>query len=172
MLRMINVFFDCEFTKLQMPLDLVQAELISIGCISEGGKKFYAENADYKIADCSEFVVDTVLPLLDGCDYLMSHSVIAKQLKLYIESFDDEVELWSDAPFFDWQHIKKLFDSHGWPANLKRQPSDLMFPTIIQQQRFESAVDDAFNSIKLQLRQHHALDDSIANRIGFLAAKS
>lgn len=171
MLRMINVFFDCEFTKLQMPLDTVPADLISIGCISEGGKKFYTENADYKIADCSEFVVDTVLPLLEGGDYLMSYSMVAKQLRAYIESFDDEVELWSDAQFLDWQHVKKLFDSDVWPTNLKRQPGDLIFPSIIQQQRFESAVEDAFGSLKLQLRRHHSLDDAIANRIGFLAAK-
>ena len=42
---MINVFFDCEFTKLQQPLDPEPNELISIGCISEAGDKFYAENS-------------------------------------------------------------------------------------------------------------------------------
>jgi hypothetical protein len=168
---MINVFFDCEFTKLQMPLDTVPAELISIGCVSEVGKKFYAENADYKVETCSEFVVDTVLPLLDGGDYLMPFDMVAKQLKLYIESFDGEVEMWSDAPYFDWQHVKKLFDNYGWPTNLKRTEGLLIFPSIAQQQRFETAVEDAFNSVKLQLRQHHALDDAIANRLGFIAAK-
>lgn len=165
------IFFDCEFTKLQMPLDPVPADLISIGCISECGKKFYAENADYKIADCSDFVLDTVLPLLEGADNLMPFGIIAKQLRVYIESFDDEVELWSDAPFFDWQHVKKLFDNYGWPTNLKRTEGLLIFPSISQQQRFESTVEDAFNSVKLQLRRHYALDDAIANRIGYLAAK-
>lgn len=164
---MINVFFDCEFTKLQMPLDPEPNELISIGCISEDGRKFYAENSCYRVENCSEFVVETVLPLLEGDDYLMHYSMLSKQLRTWIESFDGEVKMWSDAPFFDWQHVKHMFDNYGWPENLKREPVLLTFPSTIQVTRFKAGVEDAFKTFQPALRRHHALDDAIANRYGF-----
>lgn len=167
---MINVFFDCEFTKLQQPLDPEPNELISIGCISEAGEKFYAENSCYQVEHCSEFVVETVLPLLDGFDYLMHYSMIAKQLRTWIESFEGEVKMWSDAPYWDWQHVKHMFDNYGWPTNLKREAVHLTFPSSIQITRFKAAVEDAFKSFEPKLRRHHALDDAIANRYGFQRA--
>ena len=65
---MINVFFDCEFTKLQLPNDPEPNEMISIGCISEDGKRFYAENATTLARPeiFSDFVVEVVVPLLEG----------------------------------------------------------------------------------------------------------
>ena len=167
---MINIFFDCEFTKLQQPLDPEPNELISIGCISESGERFYAENSCYRVERCSEFVVESALPLLDGFDYLMHYSMIAKQLRTWIESFDGEVKMWSDAPYWDWQHVKHMFDNYGWPANLKREAVHLTFPSSIQTTRFKAAVEDAFRSFEPKLRRHHALDDAIANRYGFQRA--
>jgi hypothetical protein len=167
---MINVFFDCEFTKLQQPLDPEPNELISIGCISENGERFYAENSCYQVEHCSEFVVETVFPLLEGFDKLMHYSMIAKQLLTWIESFDGEVKMWSDAPFFDWQHVKHMFDNYGWPANLKREPVQLTFPSSIQINRFKTGVEVAFKTFEPKLRRHHALDDAIANRYGFQRA--
>jgi len=171
---MINIFFDCEFTKLLTPLDTEPDELISIGCISECGKRFYAENAITLARPeiFSEFVVETVVPLLDGGEYLMSYSEIARQLRIYIESFNDgsevpNVKLWSDAPYFDWRHVQHMFDFHGWPVNLVRKPIHLMFPSTIQTTRFKAAVEDAFRTFQPALRCHHALDDAIANRYGF-----
>lgn len=167
---MINVFFDCEFTKLQLPLDPEPNELISIGCISESGERFYAENSCYRVELCSEFVIETVLPLLEGGDHIMHYSMIAKKLRLYIESFDGLVKMWSDACYWDWQHVEHLFDTYGWPENLVRHPVALIFPSSIQQTRFNSAVEDAFISFQPTLRRHHALDDAVANRFGFQRA--
>lgn len=166
---MINVFFDCEFTKLQLPLDPEPNELISIGCISACGKKFYAENGTTIVRHeiFSEFVVETVVPLLQGGFYQMPYGVIAEHLKDWIESFDGEVKMWSDAPYFDWQHVQHMFDNYGWPKNLIRKAIALSFPSSLQQTRFRSAVEYAFNSHTPPLRRHHALDDAIANKFGF-----
>lgn len=166
---MINVFFDCEFTKLQLPLDPEPNELISIGCISEDGKQFYAENSCYEVRNCSDFVVETVLPLLEGGKYLIHYSELAKQLRLWIESFDSEVVMWSDAPYLDWQHVKHMFDSWGWPSNLNRIPKQLVFNSI-NGIRFDNGVEEAFRTFKPSLRRHHALDDAIANRQGYIQA--
>ena len=167
---MINIFFDTEFSHLESALDPEPPVLISIGCISEGGKPFYAENANRQPVLYSDFVLKTVVPLLQGGEYLMPYVHIAQKLKLWIESFSEECKMWSDSPCHDWQFVQHMFDCHGWPVNLKREPVALKFPSSIQQQRFVAAVENAFNSIEMQLRRHHALDDAIANRLGFQLA--
>ncbi|MBC7751149.1 MAG: 3'-5' exoribonuclease [Candidatus Saccharibacteria bacterium] len=178
---MINIFFDCEFTKLQQPLDPEPNEMISIGCISADGKQFYAENATALARSeyFSEFVVETVIPLLQGGEHQMRYADIAKNLRIWIESLDDTLQvgedgtgqknvmMWSDAPYFDWQHVEHMFDNYGWPSNLVRKPVALSFPSSIQQTRFFAAVEDAFKTFQPPLRRHHALDDAIANKYGF-----
>ncbi len=165
---MINVFFDCEFTKLQQDSD-TEPELISIGCISEDGKRFYAENATALTRPeyFSEFVVESVIPLLEGGNCLMPYGAIAKSLRTWIESFEGEVKMWTDAPRFDWPHVGHMFDNYGWPLNLVRKPIALSFPNSIQQTRFFAGVEDAFNTFQPELRRHHALDDATANKYGF-----
>lgn len=166
---MINIFFDCEFTKLQKDSVDEPSEMISIGCISEDGKRFYAENAtalaraDY----FSEFVVETVIPLLEGGDCKMPYGEIANKLRIWIETFEDNVKMWTDATRFDWPHIEHMFDNYGWPSNLVRKPIALSFPNSIQQTRFFAGVEDAFKTFQPKLRRHHALDDAIANKYGF-----
>ena len=52
------VFLDTEFT------DFVRPDLISLALVSEDGREFYAERTDYRKDECSDFVRETVLPLL------------------------------------------------------------------------------------------------------------
>ena len=52
------IFLDTEFTKFNHP------DLISMGLVAEDGREFYAERTDYHRDDCSQFVRETVLPLL------------------------------------------------------------------------------------------------------------
>ncbi len=52
-----KVFIDTEFT------DFYDPQLISIGLVAETGEEFYAE-LPYDIRRCSDFVKETVLPLL------------------------------------------------------------------------------------------------------------
>jgi hypothetical protein len=52
------VFLDTEFT------DFVRPELISLALVCEDGREFYAERTDYDPEQCSEFVHETVIPLL------------------------------------------------------------------------------------------------------------
>lgn len=148
--------------------------MISIGCISEGGKRFYAENATALTRPeyFSEFVVETVNPLLEGGDCRVPYGEIAKSLCTWIESFEDKVKMWTDAIHFDWPHMEHMFDNYGWPSNLVRKPIALSFPNSIQQTRFLAGVEDAFKTFKPELRRHHALDDAIANKYGFERAAS
>lgn len=52
------VFLDTEFT------DFVDCDLISIGLVAQDGREFYAELIDYRQEACSDFVRETVIPLL------------------------------------------------------------------------------------------------------------
>ena len=52
------VFLDTEFTS------FVRPDLISLGLVSEDGREFYAERTDYFETQCSDFVRETVQPLL------------------------------------------------------------------------------------------------------------
>jgi len=163
----INLFFDCEFTHPQEGLE--PPVLVSIGVISQDGRTFYAENENMQEELFSDFTIETVLPLLQGGEALMLYSEIARRMKTWIESFDGEVKMWTDAPGHDWPHVFHLFSVHGWPSNLRRTPAALRFASSIQNSRFDAAVEDIFRS-NPELRRHHALDDAVANRHAFKMA--
>lgn len=52
----MKIFFDTEFTGLHKG-----TTLISIGCIAEDGKTFYAELNDYAESQCDEWIKENVL---------------------------------------------------------------------------------------------------------------
>lgn len=52
----MRLFFDCEFTGLRK-----DTTLISLGIVSEDGKKFYAEFVDFDISLCDDWIKKNVL---------------------------------------------------------------------------------------------------------------
>ncbi len=61
----MKLFLDCEFTQLSPA-----AKLISLALVAEDGSEFYAELPDsWHMEDCSDFVVEIVLPQLWGGSY-------------------------------------------------------------------------------------------------------
>jgi hypothetical protein len=164
----ISVFIDTEFTHLCDALNPEPAVLISIGAVTQDSKQhFYAENENTQLELCSGFTMETVLPLLEGGEARMQYSQISRLLRGWVESLDGQVEFWSDSPFHDWPYVQHMFDTYGWPANLHRSPMPLIFDSAELQQRFENGVAEAFRISTPRLRRHHALDDAIANRLGF-----
>jgi DNA polymerase elongation subunit (family B) len=160
----LKVFFDTEFTHFDDGR-VEPAQLISIGCVSQDSKQFYTENADYNESICSEFVCETIIPLLEGGLVLMSSQKLAQKLLVWVESFNEEVVFVTDAADFDWPFVVQLFDQWGWPSNLNRDPEFLGFLYRIQVSAFESAILHAFTH--MALRRHHALDDALANQFAY-----
>lgn len=157
---MLIIFFDTEFTNLH-----VSSKLISIGLISEDGKEFYAEITDtYLKLHCTDWVKENVLTLLDASEeQRMTRDEMAIQLRAWIQGFNEPVTLACDSEAWDWRWIQKLYATPDqWPMNLAQKPDILKFNDEV----FNAAVEDAF---KQGLRQHHALDDAKANRLGWLA---
>lgn len=170
----MEVFFDTEFTTLDLRAG--PPELISIGCVTTNGHEFYAELSDsWQIKNCSQFVVDSVLPLLEGDGYLMTQAQCIFRLKNWLEELaNPSITLRSDAPNWDWPLLRGLFETNNcWPNNLNRECQGILFPSPIKQQRFESALNTYWQSN--QSRRHHALVDarslaqawSMAMRRGF-----
>ena len=155
----MNVFFDTEFTTLDS-IHGYQA-LISIGCVCEDGREFYAELTDtYQLGICSDFVIETVLPLLDGGDCKMMEAQLALRLQSWIETLTEkEVILRSDAPGFDWPFVAELFKFYGtWPKNLRRKCGTVYFDNNRQAFKFANGLADYW---KLHgARQHHSLVDA------------
>lgn len=160
------IFFDTEFTDLHP-----DARLISIGLVAEDGERsFYAELSDtYLAKDCGEFTLTTVLPLLEGGTVLMSLRELGRHLLAWLEAFGAPVTLACDSLAWDWHWIMKIFgELDVWPANVARRPLLLTTKHLNDYDRFNEAVEQAFTN----LRQHHALDDAKANRLGWIAASS
>lgn len=155
----MKIFFDTEFANIE-PDKNGNRYLISIGCVSDDGREFYAELTDtWDDHLCSMLVIDTVLPLLQGGEYRMGISQLAIRLKEWIESFTDKkVVFHSDAPSYDWPFVQEIFNHNGWPENLNKNciaiygSKDLDIPCyeIAMEQYWKEHAD----------RQHHALVDA------------
>jgi len=156
---MMQVFFDTEFANTE-PDKNGHRYLISIGCITTDGREFYAELTDtWDDHLCSMFVLDTVLPLLEGGEYRIGVSELAVRLKAWIENLTSkEVVLVSDAPSYDWPFIQEIFDHNGWPANLRKKCSLLCFEEYKQRHRYGAALASFWKDHGA--RQHHALVDA------------
>ena len=153
----MQVFFDTEFTSLDANR---MRGLISIGCVAQNGKEFYAELSDtWDESMCSIFVIDTVLPLLQGGEHVMGVETLAVRLKQWIEGLTDkQVIMRSDAPELDWIFVKEIFDFHGWPKNLRQKPGAISFEDHRQMHRFNCGLYEFWKENKS--RQHHALVDA------------
>ncbi|NOT18479.1 MAG: hypothetical protein HOP20_10520 [Sulfuriferula sp.] len=152
------IFFDTEFTGLE-----VEPSLISIGLISQDGREFYAELSDtYQMSDCNEFVQEAVLPYLTGGDVLIPMRELTIRLASWLTNFKEPIQLCTDSIAWDWPWILELFADCGtWPKNMSRTPKELH-----QSRRFNIVVERSFQN---GLRRHHALDDAKANRLGWQA---
>ena len=151
------IFFDTEFTT--MDKNGVR-RLISIGCVSETGEEFYCELTDtYFEGLCSEWVIQNVLPLLQGGKCRMAEAVLAVRLKDWIERLTDkEVIFRSDCPRIDWEWVESLFKFYGWPKNLRRQCGAISFDHDDHAERYALAFDDYWKDNSA--RRHHALIDA------------
>jgi len=166
----MKVFIDTEFT------DLLGIEnepkLISIGLVSEDGRKFYAELPDnYTIQECSPFVIEAVLPLLDApgipdkVDYSTIYSRMTsdqcrEHLGYWIAALMEPVEIFSDASNYDWPFLVDLFHEHPWPAMLLPKPANFNAAP-----GFGGRVEKLYASGKY--RRHHALDDALVNWLAY-----
>lgn len=155
----MDVLFDTELTGL--PGKQNQPYLISIGCVAQDGREFYSELVNtYHQGLCSNWVIQNVLPLLQGGEYRMKEAELAERLKAWVESLaDKEVIFRSDCPRLDFLFVEQLFTFYGcWPRNLRRRCGVISFDNDNFQKRFDAALNEYWR--EHSARRHHALVDA------------
>lgn len=132
----MKVFFDSEFTGLHQ-----NTTLISIGCIDEEDRTFYAELTDYKRIQCDNWILENVIENLRYKDriFILSGDVRnvkdfsmkgdSNQIKYWLEIWlrkYKEVEMWSDCLAYDWVLFNQLW-GHAFniPKNIYYIPFDI-----------------------------------------------
>lgn len=130
-MKKTKIFFDTEFTGLHQ-----KTTLISIGLISECGKKFYAEFTDYDKIQVDDWLRENVisklfLSVMDNNASLEDWRIIgnSKQIKDALERWLDQfesVEMWSDCLSYDWVLFCQLW-GHAFsiPKNIYYIPFDI-----------------------------------------------
>jgi len=158
------ILIDTEFTGLDQP----QPKLISLGMADETGRWFYAEmpEAEYR-HECSDWVVENVLPHLWGGDYVLPVPQFQERLRSWIMEIQDRSMLVTDAPDFDFELVKAHLDP--WPRNLAKVP--LQFDTTamgVNRQGWLAGIMAKYHTPDRP--EHHALHDAFALREGLIAA--
>ena len=146
----MKLFLDCEFTQLNQG-----TKLISLGMVSESGDEFYVELTDtYQIEDCSDFVIQYVLPQLNPHLYGMSLVEAQAALRVFLGSIEGRLEICSDAPDWDWDFFCQLaYVDHKWPSHVENRPTNLIH-------LFRHFEGDDIGDIALPELPHHALLDA------------
>lgn len=156
----MKVFFDAEFTDL---IGIVEdIKLISLGFVADDGRELYIElHGNFERRNCSQFVLEAVLPKLNKAKHTLSNAEAAAKVKEWLESLGEPVELVTGAPAYDWSLLHDFLEEHqAWSANLERRPVDANHHEILQ------ATDQYFD-YQVMAERHHALWDARALKAGF-----
>ena len=142
----MKYFLDTEFIESGRTKPI---QLLSIGIVAEDGREFYAESAEYDIADCSAWLLENVIPnMLGSCALPLSE--IAAKIREFIG--DEKPEFWGYYADYDWVVFCQLFGAmidlpNGWPMycrDLKQWCDELGNPKLPEQGKGEhNALADA-----------------------------
>ena len=153
------VFFDTEFTNFKV---FGKPKLISIGLVADDGQEFYAELMDtYELGDCSNFVIENILPLLTGGKVRMMKEQLANRLALWVSALGNDCFFQCDSIIHDWSFVLELFNENNcWPTNLQRECRGVEMQTNSQEKRYIRAMNEYW--AKPGNSRHHALSDARA----------
>jgi hypothetical protein len=142
----MKIVIDCEFTQLN-----ATSKLISMALVAEDAQELYFELTDnYGFPDCSDFVLEHVLPQLDGGHVACTIHEAQVKLQAFLKKFE-LVQIMSDAPLWDWEFFCEIaYFNNKWPGNVLNRPINLI---------------DLYNEKDIQVESapelpHHALLDA------------
>lgn len=183
----MNLFFDTEFTTLNKNDN---PKIISIGFVDQLLERtFYAELTDsYQEKNCNLFVLDEVLPLLDAkpvnvdtlifdifTDDIINNDhiyvsatveVVRQKLIEWMSAFNENIQLFADAPSYDLHMLQQLMGHNFWFKNVNKKVLNTLPKTYANQEIYNSIIEDIYDN--QHFRKHHALDDAYAMRITWL----
>ena len=167
-----RIFFDTEFTGLHKGTTLV-----SIGCVAQDNRAFYAEFTDYETAQLNPWLDENVIkkleynhrpdPWMERDPKLVQirgdQEFVRKELGGWLKQFGP-IEFWADCPAFDWVLFCDLFGgAFKIPSNSYYVPFDIA--TLLVAKGHKAQVNrESFvgkdNWPEKKSRKHHALWDA------------
>ena len=155
------IFLDTEFTNLKRP------DLISLALVCEDGREFYAERNDFYPEHCSDFVNETVLPLLGRAPgAACTRKELTDRVKEWFKQFEDLPVVVFDSAI-DWHllAVAMLGRPHSKP------PCDFATQILLDSSVFTNPVfvQVQNSSYTPDWPMHHALADARALKAGFEA---
>lgn len=147
----MRAFLDTEFT------DFTDPALISFALVAEDGRAFYAELTDgWRLEQCSGFVRNIVLPLLDGAD-AMTRVEARVRLTEWLATLGSEVEVVYDAAV-DGRLLAGVLAPYT-AAGPALRGGVLDWPGAAMARRFMDLLE---GGLAAEPRRHHALVDARA----------
>lgn len=165
----IKIFFDTEFTGLHK-----DTTLISIGLVSECGKRFYAELTDYDSTQIDEYLENNILSKrslqhmvpntkIGGDTHVVCLCDMAT-LKVYLSEWFaqfSEVEMISDCLHYDWVLFISIFGTaFDIPKNVYYIPFDICTMLFDKGYDPDTSRED-FAGMKDGALKHNALWDAL-----------
>ncbi|PMQ11541.1 3'-5' exoribonuclease [Pseudomonas sp. AD21] len=146
----MKLFLDCEFTQLNR-----DTKLISLALVSEAGHEYYVELTDtYLVGDCSDFVIQNVLPQLNLPVHGQPLVEAQTSMLAFLSNLEGPLDICSDAPDWDWDFFCQLaYVDHRWPTHVTNRPANLI-------QLFRHLEADDIGNMTLPELPHHALLDA------------
>ncbi|WP_010218766.1 3'-5' exoribonuclease [Pseudomonas syringae group genomosp. 3] len=146
----MKLFLDCEFTRLNQ-----DTKLISLALVSEVGHEYYVELTDtYLVGDCSDFVIQNVLPQLELAAHGQTLVGAQSSLLAFLSDLEGPLEVCSDAPEWDWDFFCDLaYVNNRWPAHVANRATNII-------PLFRDLEADVIGDVVLPELPHHALLDA------------
>lgn len=162
---MTKIYFDTEFTGLHQ-----KTTLISMGLISECGKKFYAEFTDYDGEQIDNWLEENVIAnltlsrlsniaSLEDWKILGDTKDIKSAITVWLAQFES-VEIWSDCLSYDWVLFCQIF-GHAFniPKNVYYIPFDIC--TLFKAKGIDPDINrEQFSGMVDGSKKHNALWDA------------
>lgn len=153
----MRVYLDTEFTQFTQP------QLISIGLVADSGREFYAVMKNFPLKQCSAFVREVVLPIIEHWpNATLDRSELRQSLMKWFNQSTEPLEIVCDFAT-DAELIIELIDSDTDDALREFNIANVVVLSVIQCQQITAAVDNYFTAPR-QWPRHHALEDARALR--------
>ena len=147
-----RVYLDTEFTKFARP------QLISVALVAESGQEFYGESTDFVRVQCSQFVIENVLPILQGGAVAASLDELRGKLVDWLATLSSPAEIISDFDG-DIELLLKLLRIGAKELDRYNIAElTVLDDEFVKSESFNGALNDYFTNV--DSRRHHALVDA------------
>ena len=156
----MRAYLDTEFTQFTQP------HLISLALAAEDDREFYAVMKNYPRQQCSEFVREVVLPIIEHWpSKTLDRREMRDSLNQWLNSCAESTEIVCDFAI----DAELLIDVIGGQSEHDLRRFNISRITVLLVSEYEQLADavDSYFTRPRQWPRHHALEDARALRQAF-----